>query len=235
MTRNPSAGTAAAIQPISDGSASTTCAARDRATAQVSTLAGNTAEVRARLRRRSSSPEAMDISSRTIASAQANQPGWPWAAATLWTWVKLAAPAAPPIASMITIWTPPSTRLVHRPASGSGTGEVVADHLPGPVHGDGWSASDGERDRWADGPGDAVRDRDERGPGAGRAPATAGAGRYLSPAAAGTVRQSHGSVRGGAPDADRPVRAAGYCCPPRRRGTVRARLAAAAHHATSPA
>src|SRR3954467_7214077 len=47
----------------------------------------------------------------TEAAAQASQLGCPWLAATLWTWVKLAAPAAAPIASRIRIWARPSARL----------------------------------------------------------------------------------------------------------------------------
>ena len=74
ITRNPSAGMAAATHPITDRSASTTCAPNDRTTAMVMTAAGNRVDSWRRLRRRSSRPEAMDISSRTMASAQASQP-----------------------------------------------------------------------------------------------------------------------------------------------------------------
>jgi hypothetical protein len=58
-------GPAAAIQPIAEASASTTCAASDNVTAQPSTTAGNRLGMPAPLRRRSSSPKAIDISSGT--------------------------------------------------------------------------------------------------------------------------------------------------------------------------
>ena len=41
MARNPTAGSAAASQPMTDGSASTTCAPSDSTTATTSTTAGN--------------------------------------------------------------------------------------------------------------------------------------------------------------------------------------------------
>jgi len=112
MTRKSSAGSAAAIQPITERSTSTTCAEMDSATAHTSTAVGKRTGLCWRLRRRISSPDAMDIKSKTTASAHASHPPCPWEAATSCTWAKLAAPAAAPIASMMMICTIPSIPAV---------------------------------------------------------------------------------------------------------------------------
>jgi hypothetical protein len=65
-----------------------------------------------------------------MASAHASQPGWPCTAATLCTWVKEAAPAAPPMASMMTICTAPSARRAGRGPSGSADPAGTTVHLP---------------------------------------------------------------------------------------------------------
>jgi hypothetical protein len=74
ITRNPSAGMAAAIQPSTDRSASTTWAPSDSTTATANTDAGKPTGIPARFRRRNSKPDAIDISSRTTASPHASHP-----------------------------------------------------------------------------------------------------------------------------------------------------------------